>query len=254
MENKSGGFLVGKKNGKIYMHNDGSMGGFLVGRRHSQGGIKGHNESTGQPIEVETGEVQIVPNAVNSEKKHNFNGKMMTNREILSYLNSEGGGVKFKDGGNVENEYKSSNNVVNKSAGQPITYSGGEVIITRGAVSNPKKYRYNGKEMTTRQILSDINVQGGGVSFAEGGSVPDKMKCACSSYDFGGATMNLQDFVNMSEQEYQQLRLQKGIEKERIDHFNTLSKLNAGAITVEQALREIAEKEMRIDPKYPFGE
>ena len=73
MENKSGGYLVGRKNGKIYIHNDGNMGGYLVGRRHSQGGIKGKNESTGQPIEVESGEIQISSNAVKGNDIHTLN-------------------------------------------------------------------------------------------------------------------------------------------------------------------------------------
>jgi hypothetical protein len=112
MENKSGGFLVGRKNGKTYIHNDGSLGGFLVGRRHSEGGIKGNNESTGQPIEVESEELVINKNAVTSVDKKEFEGKMMTNREILSNLNVQGGGVSFSGGGNVEETYKTDKNLV----------------------------------------------------------------------------------------------------------------------------------------------
>ena len=88
MENaKSGGFLVGRKNGKIYIHNQGDLGGILVGKRHSEGGIKGENKSTGQPIEVETGEIQLCNDAVRSNKKQSFEGENLTNREILSKLN-----------------------------------------------------------------------------------------------------------------------------------------------------------------------
>jgi hypothetical protein len=131
---------------------------------------------------------------------------------------------------------------------------GGEVVITRGAVSNPKKYKFNGNEMTTREILSKLNVDGGGVSFAEGGDVPDKMTCGCDKMDFGGTTMSVQDFVQRSDSEYQEDRLRMGIEKERKDHYDTLSKLNAGTITIQQALNEIAKKEMKLDTNYPFGE
>jgi hypothetical protein len=168
---------------EYFAHGSGNVGGVLVGKRHSEGGIKAINKSTGQPLEME----------------------------------------------------------------------GGEVVITRGAVSNPKKYDFDGKDMTTREILSKLNVDGGGVSFAEGGDIPDKMNCGCDNYKIGGSTMTLNDFVSMSEQEYQQERLKAGMEKERIDHYETLAKLNAGFITVEDTLREIAKKEMKIDPKYPFS-
>jgi len=61
-----------------------------------------------------------------------------------------------------------------KSTNQDIEMEGGEVVITRGAVSSPKKYNFEGKEMTSREILSDINVKGGGVAFKKGGEVEDK--------------------------------------------------------------------------------
>jgi hypothetical protein len=180
-----GGLNPDNKEVKSYFaHGSGNVGGVLVGKRHSEGGIKAINKGTGQPIEME----------------------------------------------------------------------GGEVVITRGAVSNPTKYDFNGKEMTTREILSKLNVDGGGVSFAEGGDVPEKMKCGCNSYKFGGREMSLSDFVKHSESDYEQYRLKKGIEKERHDHYDTLAKLNSGAITIDNALSEIARKEMSIDKKYPFAE
>jgi hypothetical protein len=142
---------------------------------------------------------------------------------------------------------------INKSTNQPIEMEGGEVVITRGAVSNPKQYEFQGNQMTTREILSKLNVDGGGVSFAEGGDIPDKMKCGCSHMELGGKSMSTQDFVNLSESEYQKYRLEKGIEKEKHDHYTTLSKLNAGTITIQDALKEIAKKEMTIEEKYPFA-
>jgi len=169
---------------QYFAHDSGNAGGVLVGKRHSEGGIKATNNSTGQPIEME----------------------------------------------------------------------GGEVVITRGAVSNPKKYSFEGKEMTTREVLSKLNVDGGGVSFADGGDVPEKMNCGCSTMKLGGETMSTQDFINMSENEYQDIRLREGIQKEKKDHYSTLSKLNSGAITIEEAFREIAQKEMSLDSKYPFAE
>ena len=141
-----------------------------------------------------------------------------------------------------------------KSTGQRIEMEGGEAVITRGAVNSKKKYVYEGKEMTTREILSDLNVKGGGVAFADGGDVPEKINCGCSSMKVGGISYTPQDFITFSEKEYQEHRLIDGIEKERNDHFYTLAKLNSGAISIEQALREIASKEMMIDPKYPYSE
>ena len=252
MESKVGGFLVGRKNGKIYLHNDGSKGGFLVGRRHSEGGIDGINKGTGQPIEVETGEIVIANNAIQSQEKKEFDGKQMTNKEILSSLNVDGGGVAFKEGGDVEVAYKNDSSAVKEGAGQPLQYEGGEAILTRGAVSNPKKYDYKGQQLTTREIASDINVEGGGVSFAEGGDVPDKIMCRCNHLEVGGTTYTPNDFITLSEKEYQEHRLIDGIEKERKDHFYTLAKLNSGAISIEQALREIASKEMMLEPEYPY--
>jgi hypothetical protein len=82
-------------------HNQGEAGGYLVGRRHSNGGIKAVNKSTGQPLEMEGGEVVITRDAVTDTKKRSFNGKMMTNRQILSEINQSGGGVAFADGGEV---------------------------------------------------------------------------------------------------------------------------------------------------------
>jgi hypothetical protein len=82
-------------------HITGDAGGYLVGRRHSNGGIKAINKSTGQPLEMEGGEVVITRDAVSDETKRSFNGKMMTNREILSHINQSGGGVAFEEGGEV---------------------------------------------------------------------------------------------------------------------------------------------------------
>lgn len=88
------------KGGEV-KHNQGAAGGYLVGNRHSEGGIKAINKSTGQALEMEGGEVVITRNAVNDNTKREFNGKMMTNKEILSAINVSGGGVSFADGGKV---------------------------------------------------------------------------------------------------------------------------------------------------------
>lgn len=86
------------------IHKSGSAGGVLVGKRHSEGGIKAINKSSDSPLEMEGGEVVITRNAVSDDKKREFEGKMMTNREILSKINEEGGGVAFAHGGKVDKE------------------------------------------------------------------------------------------------------------------------------------------------------
>ena len=84
---------------------DGKKGGYLVGKPHSQGGIKGINVDTNEPIEVEGGEVIITKPAVKSNKTYEFEGKKMKPREILSEINSDHGGVEFKDGGQVGSKF-----------------------------------------------------------------------------------------------------------------------------------------------------
>jgi hypothetical protein len=95
---KSGGQVIGDGNDPA----DGKRGGYFQGRKHSQGGIKAINVSTDTPIEVEGEEVIITAPAVKDTRKRMFQGKMMTNREILSAINQSGGGVSFADGGEID--------------------------------------------------------------------------------------------------------------------------------------------------------
>jgi len=97
----AGGVVVGKRDGQTMIYDDASLGGYFVGKLHRDGGIKMINKSTGQPLEVQGSEVIITAPAVNDPTKKEFEGKMMTNREILSKINSDGGGVSFADGGDI---------------------------------------------------------------------------------------------------------------------------------------------------------
>lgn len=97
----SGGAFVGKKDGQTIIHDEGTMSGYLVGKLHKDGGIKAVNKATGQPLEMQGGEIVITAPAVSDTTKREFEGKMMTNREILSKINSDGGGVSFADGGDI---------------------------------------------------------------------------------------------------------------------------------------------------------
>ena len=137
---KSGGEInPDNKSVKDYFsHGSGNVGGVLVGKRHSEGGIKAVNKSTNQPLEMEGGEVVITRNAVSDNTKREFNGEMLTNREILSKINESGGGVSFADGGDIP-----------------------ETISTSG-----KEYKYGGKMMKDHEIVSSC---GCNHSMAEGG-------------------------------------------------------------------------------------
>ena len=122
----------GKIKNKI-VHASGDAGGMLVGKRHSEGGIKALNQSTGQPLEMEGGEVVITRNAVSDNKKRSFNGKMLTNRQILSSINESGGGVSFADGGEVPNDLKFDCNAEYEYGGK--TMCGKDLAYAMGGVT-----------------------------------------------------------------------------------------------------------------------
>ena len=90
--------------------NDAKKGGYFDGRPHSKGGIKAVNIDNNQPIEVEGGEVVITKRAVSDDTKKEFEGKMMTNKQILSKINESGGGVSFEKGGQVKSDDSSFSN------------------------------------------------------------------------------------------------------------------------------------------------
>ena len=73
---------------------------------------------------------------------------------------------------------------------------GGEVVITRDAVSDNEKREFEGEMLTNREILSRINESGGGVSFADGGDIPEKCACSGKKYNYGGKLMADKDIIN----------------------------------------------------------
>ena len=141
----TGGVLVGKREGQTIIHNKGTLSGYLVGKTHAEGGIKAVNKSTGQPLEMQGGEVVITAPAVSDNTKREFEGKMMTNREILSTINEKGGGVAFaKDGMEIPKSIKHT-----------------------GA-----SYKYGGKTMKDHEILKHIT----GGHLAKGMTLPQIAK------------------------------------------------------------------------------
>lgn len=166
----------GKIKDKI-VHTSGEAGGMLVGKRHSKGGIKAINKSTGQPLEMEGGEVVITRDAVSDPKKRSFNGKMMTNRQILSAINESGGGVSFADGGevpadvcfdcNAEYEYGGKT-----MCGKDLAYAMGGV--TTAIVTDPN------------EAMADLQATYGfGDVYADGGEVDEIFK---GVFEEGGET------------------------------------------------------------------
>jgi hypothetical protein len=151
------------------LHKSGSSGGLLVGNRHSEGGIKAINKSNGQHIEMEGGEVVITRNAVSDEKKREFEGEMLTNREILSRINQSGGGVAFADGGSVPD---------------------------RCACSG-KTYKYGGKTMTDYEIVEDMNMS---ENHRKRKALADKYAAIEeTSFKNGGALDGLTDITDFSD-------------------------------------------------------
>ncbi len=73
-----------------------ATGGLLEGKSHAEGGIPLIVKSTGQPIEVEGGELVVNKFSASETEKFEFEGKKMTPCEIVSEINSyENNGVKI---------------------------------------------------------------------------------------------------------------------------------------------------------------
>jgi hypothetical protein len=108
----------------------------------------------------------------------------------------------FKDGGVVigkrHSEYDengSGEKFLVESTGQVVELEGGEGVLCQESMSSDKKFTFEGKSMTGREIASYLNHKYGGVEFAKGGEVKkiDKIKadmphvCGCKhQYYHGG--------------------------------------------------------------------
>lgn len=137
-----GGVLVGKRKGQTIIHDEGTLSGYLVGKTHAEGGIKAVNKSTGQALEMQGGEVVITAPAVSDQTKREFEGEMLTNRQILSKINERGGGVSFADGGDIPKSIKHT--------GASYNY-GGKVMKDHEIL-----YRINGGHLAKGKTLSQI--------------------------------------------------------------------------------------------------
>ena len=68
------------------------------------------------------------------------------------------------DGGKITGEPHSNGGVdaVIIDTGKPLELEAGEVVIKKSVVSSGKKYKFEGKQMTPKQILNKLNTDGGG--------------------------------------------------------------------------------------------
>lgn len=166
-----------KKEGNVYVGKQtDKSGGIIVGKRHSECDDDGCGEKfkvggTGQVIEVEGGEIVMGAESMNAGDKYEFEGKKMTPRQIASFLNVKGGGVKFDNhdeskmkGGGIKVKVKMAHGgeVADKVA---THFKGGEYIITVKGSLSKEKYNFQGKQLTPREILSNLNSTYGGKAF-----------------------------------------------------------------------------------------
>lgn len=130
---------------------------------------------------------------------------------------------------------------------KPIEFEGEEIILTAPVSSDETDYEFEGKKMKAREIASYINQQNGGVAFAAGGDVPSSCRCMGKMYKWGGKSFSDKEIISDLNQKNQ---LAKGTAIEKKEHYDTLSKLNAGSITIDQAAREIAADHLKENPNY----
>ena len=153
-------------------HKAGAAGGLLVGNRHSEGGIKAINKSTGQPLEMEGGEVVITRDAVSDDTKREFEGEMLSNREILSRINESGGGVSFAEGGDIPNKCA--------CMGKQYKFGGKMMrdneIVENIMTSHRKLFGIKYPELKPSEVMGKIfgnslNYKSGGEIYGEGGTL-----------------------------------------------------------------------------------
>lgn len=95
---------------------------------------------------------------------------------------AEGGVVVGKRHSEMDEFGNTGETFVVESTGQTVELEGGEGVLCADSMKSDKKYDFNGKKMTAREIASTLNHTYGGVKFADGGKV-----CGCTyKYYHGG--------------------------------------------------------------------
>jgi predicted ABC-type ATPase len=208
-----------KKTKDMITHKSGNAGGLLVGNRHSEGGIKAVNKSTNTPLEMEGGEVVITRNAVSDNEKREFEGEMLTNREILSKINESGGGVSFENGGKID--YDCECDEEDDDDDDDKMSDGGELKISKGE-NNKYYWKFtfkNGKEKksfdefnTSADAQRDFQYRSKYFKMADGGEVKNMYVVFFSRMLNGKSVPRIYEMYNTKEeaQEYIESRKELG--------------------------------------------
>jgi len=134
-----------------------------------------------EPIPVKSGSVIITRDAsLDNITKHNFDGKKMTNTEVLSKINKEGGGVEFKEGGTIHDSQIKKSLSLLKETNVPFLFQSAkentpdELIKYiaeqgQGLHSNDKQDLYNATCKIFGKGLTDASVEAYPIKYKDGG-------------------------------------------------------------------------------------
>lgn len=147
---------------------------------------------------------------------------------------------------------------VNLSNGQPLEMQGAEVVITAPAVADQTLHEFDGKKMNNREILNEINVSGGGVSFADGGEIPESIAVTGRPYMYDGKRLSDYRIVHKCGCKhsfeagggFDHKSLMTGYRIERDEHSGTFKKLYRKEITPNEAAKEVAADHLSENSKY----
>lgn len=158
--------------------------------------------------------------------------------------------------------------------GHRVEFQGNEIVMTAPVSFNQKKYDLNGRKLTGRQICSMINVENGGVAFADGGEIPSRLKLSGKKYNFNGKSTYDTDIVMKCDCGCSHLaaggKIRKEKMKEAIEMIKKLKpskkilsyEINAAKLKPQQFLQMIADQALgytrgkngkRSDVPHPFG-
>ena len=99
----------------------------------------------------------------------------------------EGGVVVGKRHSEMDADGTTGERFLVESTGQVVEVEGGEGVLSAESMSSPRKFDFEGKKMTGREIASFLNHKYGGVEFEKGGEV--KNVCGCKSMYYHGGEL-----------------------------------------------------------------
>ena len=124
--------------------------------------------------------------------------------------------------------------VLNKGTGEMIEVEGGESIITAPAMSSKRMYEFEGKEMTPREIASFLNVEHGGVAFANGGVVSPRL------YKLGGELLTREELASR-------------LNADNDPFYSIAQKPEKGGIANQDVFEDMNEKERKVMDAFSNG-